>query len=135
MITSRTIALGIVKAVGILLAFSLLLLFIYKTQTVILYLVVSLIFALIANPIVEFLQRRLKFKPILAILTTIALVLISIFLFFLQFLPLISSQTESLALLNIEDIENNIDLIYIQFESYLATHNVKLDKTLKNFDH
>ena len=55
-------------------------------------------------------------------------------MFFLQFLPLISSQTESLALLNIEDIENNIDLIYIQFESYLATHNVKLDKTLKNFD-
>ena len=57
MITSRTIALGIVKAVGILLAFSLLLLFIYKTQTVILYLVVSLIFALIANPIVEFLKQ------------------------------------------------------------------------------
>ena len=62
MTTSKTIAFGIVKAVGILLLFSLFLLFFYKIQTVILYLVISLILSLIANPIVEFLKRKLKFK-------------------------------------------------------------------------
>jgi predicted PurR-regulated permease PerM len=83
---------------------------------------------------VGFLQRRLKFKPILAIITTFAMMLASIFLFFLLFVPLISSQTESLALLDVEDIEKNIDLVYVQFETYLEGYNLTLEKTLQNFD-
>ena len=134
MITSKIISNGILRAIAIIALVSIGIYFIYLISDVIIYLAIALIATLVLNPIVEFLQRRLKFKPILAILTTIALVLITIFLFFLQFLPLISSQTESLALLNIEDIEKNIDLIYIQLEDYLASRNLTLDKTFKNFD-
>lgn len=131
---SKTFANGILRALFIITLVVLGLYFLYLISNVIIYLIVALIVTLILNPVVEFLQRRLKFKPILAIITTVALMLTSIVLFFLLFVPLISSQTESLALLNVEDIEKNIDLVYIQFETYLAGHNLALEKSLKNFD-
>ena len=131
---SKIIGNGILRAVFILILVALGLYFLYLISSVIIYLIVALIVTLILNPIVEFLQRRLKFKPILAIVTTLSLMFVTIFLFFLLFVPLISSQTESLALLNIEDIENNIDVIYNQFESYLAGHNLALDESIKSFN-
>lgn len=128
--TSRTIALGIVKAVGILLAFSLLLLFIYKTQTVILYLVVSLIFALIANPIVEFLKRKLKFSNVTAVTTTMILFILLLLGIVSMFVPLILSQSENLSLLNTSSIEKNFTELTNQINQYLASHNIDGKKFL-----
>jgi predicted PurR-regulated permease PerM len=134
MITSKIIGNGILRAVLILILVALGLYFLYLISSVIIYMIVALIVTLILNPIVEFLQRRLKFRPILAITTTLSLVFVLLVLFFLLFIPLISSQTESLALLKIEDIEKNIAIIYNQFENYLAGHNLALDDSFKSFN-
>ena len=60
MITSKAIATGIIKAIFVLTAISLFLFFLYKIQTVIVYLIVSLVLTLIANPFIEFLKNRLN---------------------------------------------------------------------------
>ncbi len=76
--TSKTIALGILKAVGVLTFISLLLYFIYQIQIVLVYLIIALILSLIANPIVEFLRKRLKFSNVLAVSTTLFLFILFI---------------------------------------------------------
>jgi len=128
--TSRTIALGIVKAVGILLAFTLVILFIYKIQTVILYLIVSLVFALIANPIVEFLRNKLKFSNTVAVTTTILLFVLLLLGIISMFVPLILSQSENLSLLNTTSIEKNFTELTNQINQYLAGHNIDGKKFL-----
>lgn len=130
MYSSKTIAYGIVKAVGILLLFALLLLFFYKIQTVILYLVISLIFSLIANPIVEFLKRKLKFKNTLAVITTLVLFLLLIIGVISMFVPLIISQSSNLSLLNTHQIEKNVLDIATQFSQFLKKHNIESENII-----
>ena len=128
--SSKTIAFGIVKAVGILSAIMLLLLFIYQIQTVILYLIISLVFSLIANPIVEFLNRRLKFKNTLAVITTILFFLLVIIGILSMFVPLILSQSSNLSLLNTPEIKKNVIEIATQLSQFLKNYNIDSDNFL-----
>ena len=50
MITSKTIANGLLRTIGILTLIGVLLYFIYQIQTVIVYLIVAIILSMIANP-------------------------------------------------------------------------------------
>ncbi|MGV9003891.1 AI-2E family transporter [Flavobacterium sp.] len=125
MTTSKTIASGIVKAVGILLVFSLLMLFFYKIQTVLLYLIIALILSLIANPIVEFLKRKLKFKNTLAVLATLVLLLLFVLGILAMFVPLVISQSSNLSLLKTAEIEKNIIEISSQFSNFLKIHHIE----------
>ena len=71
MVTSRTIANGILRAVLVLAGLFVLLLFLYKIQAVIIYLFIALIVSMIASPVVYFLKRRLKFPHTLAVIVTL----------------------------------------------------------------
>lgn len=73
MITSKTISKGILRAIGVLVAITVILYFAYQIQTVFVYLICAVIFSMIANPIVEFLRRRLKFSNVFAVVTTLIL--------------------------------------------------------------
>jgi predicted PurR-regulated permease PerM len=128
--TSKTIAFGIVKAFGIILLFGLLLFFIYKIQTVLLYLVLSLIFSLIANPVVEFLKQKLKFKNTFAVVSTLVIFLLLTVGIFSMFVPLILSQSDNLSLLNTNEIENNISEIAARFSQFLRHYNIDSDNLL-----
>lgn len=124
MITSKIIANGIVKAIGIIVAIASLLFFIYQIQTVIIYLVFSLIFALIANPLVEFLKRKFKFSNAIAVVTTMLLLVLILFGFIMMFIPLVISEGESLSLLNTKEIENNVIELVNKINTFLAAHNI-----------
>ena len=60
---SNDITKGILKAIAYIVGIALLLLFIYKIQSTILYIVIAAIISLIGLPIVEFLKTKLKFMP------------------------------------------------------------------------
>jgi hypothetical protein len=63
MITSKTIANGILRAITVI-VFALLLYFLYQISSVLVYLIVALILTLIGNPVLDFFTRRLKFNHI-----------------------------------------------------------------------
>ena len=67
---SKTIANGILRAVAILAAVVLLALFLYKIQSVLAYLAIAAVIALLGRPIVLFLRRRLKVPNTLAVVAT-----------------------------------------------------------------
>jgi predicted PurR-regulated permease PerM len=131
MITSKIIAYGIVRAIGIIVAIASLLFFVYQIQTIIIYLIISLILTLIANPLVEFLKRRLKFPNSMAVVTTMIVMVSILFGFIMMFIPLIISQGESLSLLNTKEIENNIIELVNKINAFLVSHNIDAENMLQ----
>ena len=134
MITSKNIANGILRAIGVLALICLLLYFLYQIQTVIIYLIVAIIFSMIANPIVEFLRRRLKFSNSLAVVSTMLFFLLLITGLIMLFVPLITSQSSNLSLLDTKSIENRSIELYNQLNIYLGKHNIEINKIFKETD-
>jgi predicted PurR-regulated permease PerM len=134
MITSKTIANGILRAIGTLVAITVLIYFLYQIQSVLIYLIVSFILTLIANPIVDFLKKRLKFNHILATITTLLVFTLIIIGFISLFIPLILSQSENLSLLNTHQIEGNINELIHQIAAFLDSHNFDSAQILKDIN-
>ena len=129
--TSKIIANGILRALGFIVLAAATLYLLYLIQSVLIYLIVALILTLIGNPILEFLKRRLKFKHILATITTLAIFILIIAGFILLFIPLISAQGENLSLLNTSEIEKKITQLINQVIAFLESHNIDSKQMLK----
>lgn len=132
--TSKIISNGILRAIGTIVLIVLGCWFLYAIQYIIIYLVVSLIITLMCNPIVDFLKRKCKFNNSWAVITTLFLLILLLFLFGLMFVPLISAQSQSLSLLNTVAIEEKFMLLYYNFSLYLSNHGVLVEEIFKAFD-
>lgn len=132
--SSKAIANGILRAVGILLLMGLGLYFVYQIQAVIIYLLVSLLLTLIANPIVVFFNQKLKFNATLAVVITLFLFVLLLFGLVALFVPLIIDQSNKLSLLNANAIELRTLELYKQLDQYLHTHNIDIERLFKESD-
>ena len=138
--TSKTLSIGIVRAIGILVLVSLCFYILYQIATVLVYIVVSLIFKLIASPMVRFLKRKLKFKNTLAVVTTLLMFILLLIGFILLFVPLIINQVDKLSLLDIESLKENYTTVINQLTAYFSKYNINISKIvdsssmIKNID-
>ncbi len=131
MITSKIIANGILRAIGLLVLVVVCMYFLYLIQSIVIYLVVALILTLIGNPILDFFKKRLKFKHTLATIATLFIFVLFITGFVLMFIPLISSQGENLSLLKTAEIEKNITELLNQTSVFLESHHIDSEKVIK----
>ena len=122
--TSKIIAIGIIKAIAISIGIAGILFFLSEIQSVIIYLIVSLILTLITSPFVAFLKRRLKFSNTVAVVFTMFLVIFTFVGLILMFVPLILSQSENLSLLDTKAIEKSATELATQFKIYLTNHHI-----------
>ncbi len=132
MITSKIIANGILRALAVILIIAVVLYFLYEIQTVIVYLCISLILCLIANPLVLFLKNKLKFGNSLAATTTIILFIFLIVGFILLFVPLIISQANNLSLLDTAHLQAQFIQTEQSIEQYFNIQHVDLNKVIKD---
>jgi predicted PurR-regulated permease PerM len=130
--TSKILANGILRALGITVAIALLLYFLYEIQAVIIYLVVALILTLIGNPIMDFLKRRLKFNHMVATIFTVLFFVLIIVGFLMLFIPLVIDQGENLSLLNTAEIETNSLRLMNQVVAFLESHHIDAKAIIKN---
>lgn len=131
MITSKTIANGILRAIAVLAGVTILLYLLYQVQTVILYLFIALIVSMIASPVVYFLKRRCKFPHTLAVIVTLVFLLSLVAGFIMMFVPLIISQGENLSLLDTAKLEQDFNDMVTHVNAYLTGHNIDTDKLMK----
>ena len=129
---SKIIANGILRALGIILAITLVLLFLYMIQSVIVYIAIAAVTSLIGRPIILFLRQKLKFNNTVAVVVTMAL-----FLGFLVglvglFIPLVLEQGQNLALLNITDLERNVEDLYDQIITYFQFQHIDIEQSIKD---
>jgi predicted PurR-regulated permease PerM len=132
MITSKIISNGILRALSTILVVGIILYFLYEIQTVIVYLCISLILCLIANPLVLFLKNKLKFGNSLAASTTIIFFILIMVGFIFLFVPLIISQANNLSLLDTHKLQEQFISTEASIESYFNIQHVDLNKMLKD---
>lgn len=121
---------GLLRTIFILLGISLLCYLIYALFSLVIYIIIAIILALMANPIVKFLKQRLKFKNTLAVITTLVLFLLLITGFVLLFVPLIIKQGENLSLLDIRSLETNYKRLMETISQFLSSRNIDLQSIL-----
>lgn len=131
MITSKIIANGILKSLGIICLIIGLLYFLYQIQAVLIYVLVSIILTLIGRPILDFLKRRLKFNNLLATTVTMLFFVLLIAGFIMLFIPLILDQGENLSLLNTVKIEKNFMELISQITIFLEKHHIDSARIVK----
>ena len=129
---SKTLANGILRALGIVLATILVLFFIFKIQSVIVYIAVAAVISLIGRPIILFLRKRLKLSNTLAVVVTMVLLLSLLVGLVGLFIPLIVEQGHNLALLNIEQLQINIEDLYDQIITYFQFNNIDVEQSIKD---
>ena len=129
--TSKTLANGILRAVFILAAIVLSFYFLFKIQSVIAYLAIAAVIALLGRPIVLFLRRKLKFPNLLAVVATM-LFMFGIFIGILAlFIPLISEQSKNLSLLDIDALKQNVNTLYLQIVDYFGFTTSSVNEILE----
>ncbi|SHM37061.1 AI-2E family transporter [Flavobacterium chilense] len=132
MITSKIISNGILRALTTILVIAAILYFLYAIQTVIVYLCISLLLCLIANPLVQFLKNKLKFSNSLAASTALIIFILSIVGFILLFVPLIISQANNLSLLDTQNLQQQFTETEHTLETYFNIQHLDLNKVLKD---
>ena len=116
---SKELTTGILKAVSIIAGVLVSLYFLYLVRSVILYICLASILALIGAPIVSFLRKKLKFGNTLAVTATIVFFLGSFISVSLMFIPLLIQQSRNLSLLDINALRNKITELYGQFTQFI----------------
>ena len=132
--TSKTIANGILRALGIIIGIFLLGYFLYTIQSVIVYIIIAGILSLIARPIIIFLRRKLRFPNTLAVIFTMILMLGLLSGLIIMFIPLVAEQGKSLSLLEVDKLQNNVQEIFNQITSYFSSKGIDVLSELKNVD-
>ncbi|MGL2994645.1 AI-2E family transporter [Flavobacterium sp. TSSA_36] len=128
MITSKIIGNGIIRALLIVLLSVAGVYFLYQIQSVLIYLIVSLLLTLIGNPFLDFFKKKLKFSHTFATILTLFIFVILIFGVIILFVPLITSQSQNLSLLNTKEIEKNALEIFNQINVFLESHHINSRK-------
>ncbi|WP_435416026.1 AI-2E family transporter [Polaribacter aestuariivivens] len=132
--TVKTLSNGILRALAILLGVFLLIYFLYKIQSVIVYIIIAGVISLIARPIILFLRRRLKFPNTVAVITTMVFFLGIITGIIILFIPLITEQGKSLSLLQSDELQANIQNIFNQITAYFSSKGIDVLGEIKSID-
>lgn len=131
---ANTITNGILKAIGIIAGIVLLLWFLYKIQAVLIYIAIAAVISLVGRPIVLFLRRKLKFNNTLAVITTMILFIGLLFGLILLFIPLIAEQAHNIALLDINQLQENVELLYRETINYFEINSIDIEKSIHDWN-
>ena len=118
--TSKIISDGILRALATVLGIAVLLFFLWMIQSVIAYVLISAVIALIGSPIVLFLRKRLKFPNLLAVIFTILLLLGFFIGVIALFVPLLTEQGRNLSLLDIDLLQIKLNTLYEEVTVYFG---------------
>jgi len=132
--TSKTISKGIVRAVGIIISVLVLLYFLYQIRSVIAYLAIAVVSALIGRPVVLFLRKRLKFPNTLAVVVTMLLMVGVLAGIIALFVPLISEQGKNLSLSNIDQLQEKLNTLYQEATQYFGASPEAVNNLIQKSD-
>ncbi len=128
---SKEIANGILRALAIVLGIAALIYFLYVIQSVIVYIVISVVVSLTGRPIVRFLRNRLKFKNTLAVAVTMLLLVGLMIGLIMLFIPLLAEQGHNLSLLDINQLEGSVKDLYNETTKFFGINPIEVEESLK----
>lgn len=129
---SKIIAIGILRAVGVLAAIFILLLFIYEIQSVIVYVVIAMVVSLVGRPITNFLKDKLKFNESLAAVFTLCMLLLFFAGIFSLFAPIVVDQSHQISKINFDEVIHNINRLNVELSQFLGIDQVTIMQSFRN---
>jgi len=131
---SKIISTGILRAIAIIIGVALLGYFLFMIQSVLVYIIIAAIIALIARPIILFLRRKLKFPNTIAVVSTMVVFLMLLVGIIGMFIPLVIEQGENLSLLQTDKLQTDVQNIIIEINGYFKQKNINILSELKSAD-
>ena len=131
---SKIISTGILRAIAIIIGVALLGYFLLMIQSVLVYIIIAAIIALIARPIILFLRRKLKFPNTIAVISTMVVFLMLLVGIIGMFIPLVIEQGENLSLLQTDKLQTDVQNIIIEINGYFKQKNINILSELKSAD-
>ena len=128
----KEISQGILRAVSILAGIVILGFFLFKVRSVIVYITIAAVVALIGRPLVIFLTGKLKFRNTLAVIATMFIMVGILAGIISLFIPLILKQGQNLSLLNIEALQQKLENLYHQITEYFGLSEAQLGRQFKD---
>ncbi len=131
---SKTIAYGILRAVTIIVGVLALLWFLYKIQSVLIYIAFAGVISLMGRPFVLFLKKKLKFNNTLAVVFTL-FITIGLFLsIFTLFVPIVVEQGQLIGEIDVNQIGDDLDRLNQEVSDYFNIEKLSLVEVIKKTD-
>lgn len=132
--SSRELSNGILRAIGTIAAIALVLFFLYKIQSVLIYISVAIVLTLIAAPFLRFFQEKLKLPKTISVVMVMVIFIAIIVGIFAMFIPVIIHQGHQLSLLNTDGFISNIRQVLKSIEDYLTSKGIHVLKNSEELD-
>jgi len=134
-LTSKTISQGILRAIAVLVGIALVMLFLYKIQSVIVYLTVSIVLALIAGPFLKFFEQKMKLSRTFSVILMMVIYIFIVLGIISMFIPLIIKQGQHISLMNTDELMGDLRLLSSKMEQYPVLDKINLEERIKNYDY
>jgi predicted PurR-regulated permease PerM len=134
-IHSKSIAYGILRALGLIFGILVLLWFLWEIQSVIIYIGFAAVISLIGRPIVIFLRNTLKFHNTLAVIVTLSILFSLIIGIILMIIPIIKEQRDNFKRIDFVALEANIEVLNVQISEYFGIPKVNVMERLQNSEY
>ncbi|MBQ4821359.1 AI-2E family transporter [Aquimarina sp. MMG016] len=132
--SSKTIAYGILRAVAVIIGVLGLLWFLYKIQSVLIYIAFASIISLMGRPLVSFLKRKLKFGNTLAVMFALVIVIGLFMSIFMLFVPIISEQGQLIGEIDINQVGDDFDRLNQEVSDYFNVEKLNFVELIKQTD-
>lgn len=137
---AKTISKGLLQALAVVFGLILLFYFLYKIQSLLLYLFIAGVISLIFRPVVYFFKHRLRLGKNLSAFITLLLIggLFSLILWL--FVPIVLEQSKNISEIDFEMVKTDLNELSIQASEYLGMEKINLIEAFKrtqfakNFD-
>jgi predicted PurR-regulated permease PerM len=99
----------------------------FSISSILIYILIAILLSFVAQPIVEFLNKKLKFNSIFSIICALVIFILFAFGILMLFVPLILNQSKNLSLLDINSLEKNSIVFLNNIDSWLKTYNIDFE--------
>lgn len=127
----KTISYGILHAIGVITGVLLLVYFLYEIRSILLYIGIASVIALIGRPLVYFFKERLKLPNQTSVIVTLLLILTVLVGIIALFIPVINQQSQNLGRINFDQVKINLNILNAQIRDYLGLQQMGLFESIK----
>lgn len=137
---AKIISKGLLQALAIILGTLLLIYFLYKIQSLLLYLFIAGVISLIFRPVVHFFKYNLRLGKNLGSFVTLLIIGGLFALILWLFLPIILEQSKNISEIDFEMVKTDLNELSIQASEYLGVEKINIIEAIKrtefvrNFD-
>ena len=128
--TPKPISNGILRALAITVGVVITCYFLYAIRSVLLYIAIAAVVALVGRPLVYFFRKRLKVPNQAAVILALLFIFTIILGILALFIPIISQQTENFHKINFEELQTNLSTLNIEVRNYLGLEQANIIQSL-----